>query len=245
MKVLAINGSPRKEKGNTALILTPFLEGIKKAGAEVDLYYTADLNINPCKGDYSCWFRTPGRCIYDDDMNLLMDKMHEMDVLVIASPVYSWGLTGPMKIVLDRTVARVQPFVEIKDGHMQHIRREGSKPHQKVVLVSNCGLWEEDNFDPLLAQIKAKCTYGHMTFAGALLRPHGPALRAMMDRGLPVNHVTDAAQMAGVQLIKEGVMSQELLETVRRPLMPKEAYLQVMNQNFSAMLASAGHVGKE
>ncbi|WP_332882068.1 flavodoxin family protein [Methanosarcina horonobensis] len=47
MKVLAINSSPRMDKGNTALILNPFLEGMKEAGAEVELFYTKKLNINP------------------------------------------------------------------------------------------------------------------------------------------------------------------------------------------------------
>jgi multimeric flavodoxin WrbA len=69
MKALAINSSPNKGKGNTALILKPFLEGMKEAGAEVELYHTSDLKINPCQGDLSCWLRTPGECIHNDDMS--------------------------------------------------------------------------------------------------------------------------------------------------------------------------------
>lgn len=67
MKVLAINGSPNKDKGNTAIILNPFLEGMRETGADVRLYYTEDLTVNPCKGDLSCYLRTPGKCIHNDD----------------------------------------------------------------------------------------------------------------------------------------------------------------------------------
>ncbi|KKK41898.1 hypothetical protein LCGC14_1640590 [marine sediment metagenome] len=49
MRVIAINSSPKMDKGNTALILNPFFEGMKNAGAEVELFYTNKLNINPCQ----------------------------------------------------------------------------------------------------------------------------------------------------------------------------------------------------
>jgi len=52
MKVLAINGSPMMGKGNTALILAPFLQGMEEAGAEIDLFYTKKLKINPCQGEF-------------------------------------------------------------------------------------------------------------------------------------------------------------------------------------------------
>ena len=62
MKVLAINGSPHMDEGNTAMILSPFLEGLKEAGASVELFYTRKLKIGPCNGDMSCWFKNPGKC---------------------------------------------------------------------------------------------------------------------------------------------------------------------------------------
>ncbi len=89
MKVLAINSSPMMDKGNTALILDPFLEGMKEAGADVELFYTRKLNINPCLGELDCWLKTPGKCIQDDDMQMLDPIMREADIIVLATPVYS------------------------------------------------------------------------------------------------------------------------------------------------------------
>ena len=60
VKVFAINGSPRKEKGNTAALLVPFLRGMTDAGAEVDLVYAAQLEVKPCTGEMHCWYKKPG-----------------------------------------------------------------------------------------------------------------------------------------------------------------------------------------
>lgn len=54
MKVLAFNSSPNMGKGATASILDPFLEGMKEAGAEVEVVYVSKLNIKPCVGCYAC-----------------------------------------------------------------------------------------------------------------------------------------------------------------------------------------------
>ncbi len=70
MKVVAINSSPMMGKGSTALILKPFLEGMEKAGAEVQLFYTKKLDIRPCQGDFHCWTRHPGECFQTDDMRI-------------------------------------------------------------------------------------------------------------------------------------------------------------------------------
>ena len=54
MNVLAINASPNADKGNTALILRPFLEGTEDAGGRVQVLYTKRLRINPCRGEFNC-----------------------------------------------------------------------------------------------------------------------------------------------------------------------------------------------
>lgn len=82
MKVLAISGSPHMGDGNTAMILDPFLEGMKEAGANVDLFYTRNLKIGPCNGDMSCWFKNTWKCGQDDDMQMLLPKFKESDVIV-------------------------------------------------------------------------------------------------------------------------------------------------------------------
>ena len=88
MKVLALIGSPLKERGNTNIILLEFLKGIRAAGANAELIYISDLDIRACLGKLVCWIKTPGRCCQKDDMAELLEKMKTADVWVYASPLY-------------------------------------------------------------------------------------------------------------------------------------------------------------
>ncbi len=237
MKILAFNGSPKMEKGNTALILDPFLDGAREAGAEVELLYTSKLDIHPCQGDFNCWLKTPGKCHQQDDMQLIHPKLRQADIWVFATPVYVWGVSGPLKNLMDRIIPLIEPFISIQDGHCSHPLREGTK-RAKIVLVSNCGFWEMDNFAPLLAQFEALCRIIGFEFAGALLRPAGPLLGAMLEMGAPVLDVIEAARDAGRELVRNGRMSSHALQVVSRDLMPREPYVQTLNQNIQQMLAS-------
>jgi len=242
VQVLAINSSPLMDKGNTALILAPFLEGMKEAGAEAELVYTKTLKINPCQGEFNCWFKTPGKCFQDDDMQTLYPKLRAADIWVIATPLYVDGASGPMKNLLDRIIPLVQPTFELREGHCRHPLREGSR-RGLVALVSNCGLWELDNFDPLIIHVKAICKNANREFAGALLRPHGPALRPMRDMGFALDDVFQAAREAGRQLIHDRKMSPESLGIVSRELLPLETYMQVVNEEFQR--TGAGNLGED
>ena len=235
MKVIAINSSPHMGDGNTALILEPFLGGMREAGAQVELFYTKKLKINPCQGDLYCWIKTPGKCFQNDDMEMLIPKLAEADVWVFATPVYVDGMSGPMKMFIDRIIPLALPFIELRGGHCRHPKREGNKGG-KVVLVSNCGFWEMDNFDPLLVHIKAICKNSDREFAGALLRPHGGGLRHMLGRGMPLQDIFDAAKEAGCQLVADGKMSSDTLKVVSREILPLEQYMQGANQMFQQVL---------
>jgi len=223
------------DNGNTALILNPFLEGMKEVGAEVELFYTRKLKINPCHGGFICWLKTPGECWQKDDMQMLYPKLREADIYVFGTPVYVDGISGPMKNLLDRIIPLVQPFFELRDGHCRHLVREGYR-HGKIVLVSNSGFWEMDNFDPLLVHVKAFCKNAAKEFAGALLRPHGEALRPMMKMGISLDDVFEAARETGRQLVRDGKMSTETLNIVSRELMPLEMYVKAANEMFQQAL---------
>ena len=238
MKIVAINSSPRMGEGNTAMILNPFLDGMKEAGAEVELFYTKNLKVNPCQGDHICWLKTPGKCIHKDDMGMLLPKFSGSDVWVFATPVYFDGISGAMKNLIERMLPLVEPFFELRDGHCRHPRRAGTKSG-KVVLVSNCGFWEMDNFDPLLIHMKQICKNADREFAGALLRPHGSGMKLMLQKGIPIDDIFLAAKEAGRQLVVDGKMSPETLHAVSRNLISLEQLMQGANLFFQQMLKNA------
>ena len=209
---------------------------MRESGAEVELFYNDKLKVKPCTGCFNCWLKTPGVCSHKDDMNWLLPKMRDADVMVYATPVYSYGMTGQMKNLIDRMIAIAEPFMEVVDGRSRHIKSEGAKAC-KIVLVSNCGLWGLDNFDPLVVHVKKLCQDPPMEYAGALLRPHGEALRAMRDMGAPVDDIFAAAKDAGRQLVKTGAMSQSTLDIISRDLLPVDMYVKMANEQFRRVMA--------
>ena len=97
--------------------------------------------------------------------------------------------------------------------------------NSKIVLVSNCGYWELDSFDLLIEQIKALCEHAEREFAGALLRPHGPAFNIMIKNQKNVDDIIEAAREAGRQLIMDGKMKPETLNTISREILTLEMYV--------------------
>jgi multimeric flavodoxin WrbA len=156
-----------------------------------------------------------GTCGQKDDMQMLLPKIKEADVIVWASPVYYAGVTGPLKNLIDRQLS-------IHDMGGQSAKK------QKIVLVSTCGAWELSMFDPMLLQMKAIYTRpdGSCDFAGALLRPMAEGVKEMVKAGETglVDGIFRAAKEAGRQLAKEGMISEELQKQVSRELMPRDAY---------------------
>lgn len=101
MKILAINGSHRKNQ-NTATMLKLVLEEAARAGAETELLNIAELNIKPCTSCNKC-LRRAACSITDDDMAGVAEKMLAADAIVLGSPVYFSNVTGLLKIFMDRT----------------------------------------------------------------------------------------------------------------------------------------------
>ena len=105
MKLLAINGSPRKAM-NTGSLLEQVVEGARSAGAEAELVHLRDLF--PYKGCISCFHcKDPagkhyGRCVIKDDLTPLLDKAHEADALVLGSPFYFGTETSLMRACMER-----------------------------------------------------------------------------------------------------------------------------------------------
>jgi multimeric flavodoxin WrbA len=248
MKVIVINGSPNMDKGNTALILTPFIGGMMEAGAEVEVFYIKKLKIKPCEGEFNCWIKNPGVCIHRDDMDWLLPKLGESDLLVLAVPLFVDDMPGPVKTFIDRLIPRGDIRIEIKDGRCRHPIREGFKP-LPVALVSNCGFWEMENFDLLLQHVKGWAEHANSPFLGAVLRPTGPILRALLDFGNNFDDIFQAVKEAGRQLIKQGKMSDKTLDTISRPIMTKEEYVESHNAIFNDVLEdlaeeqSKGNIG--
>ncbi len=114
MKVIAINGSPRK-KWNTATLLKNALEGAESEGAETELIHLYDLNYKGCKSCFSCKIRgskSYGRCAVNDDLTSIFKKVEESDALIMGSPIYLGTVTGEMRSFMERLL---YPYLTYND----------------------------------------------------------------------------------------------------------------------------------
>lgn len=104
MKLLAINGSPRKT-WNTATLLQKSIEGATAQGAATELIHLYDLAFRGCVSCFACKTagdKSYGRCAVKDDLTSVFEKVLEIDVLILGSPIYFGSVTGEMQSFLER-----------------------------------------------------------------------------------------------------------------------------------------------
>jgi len=241
MKILAINGSPSATNGRTWWVLSRFISGMEEAHAKVTTIQLAHKKIHHCTGELACWFKTPGKCIHNDDMNEILPLFQDADAVVFASPVYVDGMTGLLKNCIDRIVPIAEPFIELRDGHARHPKRNGGP--SKVALVSVCGFPELDNFDPLVHHIQAISRNLNAVFAGSVLRPAAPGIDAAgIFHPFKIRKVSAAIKTAGVEFVRDGKISNETAKAVATELFTIEEYKDGANREFEKALKKINNV---
>ena len=239
MKVLAVNGSPRRERSNTRRLLDPLLEGAESAGAEVERVYLTDLDVRPCKGCMSCWVATPGRCVQQDDMAALLEKMRSAQAIVIGFPLYIFGVPARVQAMLERLLPTVEPWLVREGGRTTHPTRDAVwKAHW--LAIANCGFPEQVHFDA----VERKFAYLGVPLlamsAGEFLRTmeREPALAG------PLEALRSALRQAGESLARQGRVPEELLSRLRRPIIEyagitPDQYAEGGNESFHRALRIA------
>ncbi len=226
-KVLAINGSARMEKGYTKRLLNAFLDGMKEAGAAIELVYAKRLKIRPCLGDFACWYEKVGKCVQTDDMQDLYVKLRESDILVLAIPVYL-PLPGEIQNLLNRLMPIVEPVLEFRDGRTR-ARFHDDVRISKIVLVSVGGWWEKENMDTVVRIVEGIAKDVGVEFSGSVIRPHAFVMDRAKDKA---EEVLNAARRAGAQLVREGRMSAETLDIISQPLVSEEELREEYNKEY-------------
>jgi multimeric flavodoxin WrbA len=231
-KAIAINGSPRMERGNTAQVLTPFIEGMRDAGADVELFYASRLKVKPCVcGQMACWYDRPGECCIQDTMQALYPRLSAADTLILATPVYI-PLPGDMQNVINRLCPLIEPRLETRAGRTRARFREGVAI-QRMALVAVGGWWEKANLDLVVRIVEELAENASVGFAGAVLRPHAYLIRQGGELTSDGQEVLEAARRAGRELVEEGTMRHETLEAASRPLISQEE----LRQQYNAAIA--------
>lgn len=145
MKLLVFNGSPRKSKGTTDILLEAFIEGAKESGADVEKHHIVDLNIGGCRGCFNCWWVTPGKCVQRDDMDTILPAIADADIMLLGTPIYGRNFTHYVQRLMERTFSFSLPEMVVQEGETHHPGRIRKFP--KMVLAATAGFPDTSNFD--------------------------------------------------------------------------------------------------
>ena len=116
MKIIAINGSPRKD-GNTATLLNKALEGATSNGAETEMVHLYDFTYKGCKSCFACKLingNSYGQCAIKDEISPILKKIKEADAIILGSPIYLGSITGEMRSFMERLIF---PYLVYDENH--------------------------------------------------------------------------------------------------------------------------------
>jgi multimeric flavodoxin WrbA len=191
IKMLAFYGSPRKD-GNTAILMEEFLKGARMEGAASETLYLADFSITPCRECLACF--TDGRCILQDDMQDIYPRLLAADIVVLASPIFFYAVTGWAKAMIDRSQALwARKYVL----HDPSLGKEGKR--KKGFFISLGGTKGQRVFEGAILTAKYFFDTFNAQYAGDLL------FRGVDAKGdiLKLPHALTDAVVAGRKLVSE------------------------------------------
>jgi multimeric flavodoxin WrbA len=167
MRICVLMGSPRKQ-GNTMQALAPFLEEWEQAGHFAELIWLYEKEIRPCLACRVCQDVMDGfGCVQKDDVEEIAQKICKADGFVLATPIYAWYCTAPMKAMLDRLVYGMNKYYGRKKGPVLW----RGKP---CALFLTGGYPEEESGILFEKGMEGYCKHSRLAYQGALfLRDFG------------------------------------------------------------------------
>jgi hypothetical protein len=130
-----------------------------------------------------------------------------------------------MQNLLNRLMPIVEPVLEVHEGRTRAKFHDDVKI-SKIVLVSVGGWWEKDNLGTVVRIAEEIARNASVEFSGALLRPHASLMNENKEKG---EEVLSAAKSAGAQLVREGKISPDTLDTISQPLISEEEFIERSN----------------
>ena len=109
-------------------------------------HYVTDLDIKGCTGCFTCWTKTPGKCIHSDDMEWIIPEILESDIIVHATPIYNKNITHYLQRLKERQLPMVLPWMVEQGETTRHPHRYQGIP-TKAVLIAVAGFPDHQAFD--------------------------------------------------------------------------------------------------
>ena len=224
MKLLVLNGSPKK-KSDTFRLTDAFLRGVDRSGTnEVHIVHVREKHIAPCQGCFACWQRGDGHCVINDDQNAILDLYRSADVIIWSFPLYCYGIPSPLKAVLDRTIPLVKmTMVQQPDGTVRHEALVDFS-RKRTVVVCGCGFphWE-GNFNSLKQMCKT--CFGDPDMVCV---PETPLLN-VPEAAVVADPLLKRFEEAGAEFAASLRLSAGTVAALEAPMIPAEDYIRNVN----------------
>ena len=224
MKVLVLNGSPKREQSDTMHITRAFLEGMNEVSAQEEhTIHVIDKHIEFCTGCFSC-MRNGGTCVHEDDMRAILEEILSSDLLIWSFPLYCYGMPAPLKALLDRTLPLSSMAMRRMGDRYEHVGR-ANFAHLRNLMICGCGFPNSrHNFEPAVAQFKL-CFPGEHTI---LTIPESPMFNAPEAAAVTKPRLA-LVKRAGEQYARTGRIEDTLLAEIGTPMIPEEQYAAIVN----------------
>ena len=224
MKILVLNGSPKREQSDTLHITRAFLDGMAEAGTQqVHTIHVIDRHIEYCTGCFSC-MRSGGRCVHDDDMREIVEEIVQSDLLILSFPLYCYGMPAPLKALIDRTLPLSRMTMQKVGERYEHVGQTDTS-HLRYVMICGCGFPNSrHNFEAARMQFR-------LLFCGndpILTVPESPMFNAP-EAAVVTEPRLALVRQAGRQYAKSGAVAADLLEEICSPMIPEEQYAAIVN----------------
>ena len=225
MKILVLNGSPKREKSDTMHITRALLEGMQDAAPqEIHRIDVIDRHIEYCAGCFACKMNG-GTCIYDDDMRAILNEILENDLLLFSFPLYCYGMPAPLKALLDRTMPLSSMAMRKVGDRYAHVG-QADFSHLRYLMICGCGFPNsKHNFEPAVAQFKL-CFPGNHTI---ITIPESPMFNAP-EAAIVTKPRLALVRQAGTQYAQAGEIDEALLAEIGSPMIPEEQYAAIVNE---------------
>lgn len=192
-KICCLKGSPRKG-GNTNALTDIVVDKLWEENCAVKCFDLYDMELRPCLACRQCqkdW--TVVNCIQQDDMTRIFRSVMESDMIILATPVYSWYCTPPMKAVLDRMVYALNMYYGDKRG-------PSLWKGKHVALITTCGYRPDKGADLIEEGIKRYCKHSQLEYAGMLCERHMGYKVPFMDDKKKEHAVAFAKKLCSIDI---------------------------------------------
>ena len=225
MKVLILNGSPKKSASDTMHITNAFIEGMDEfAENDVKIIHAIEKKVNYCNGCFTC-MRNGGNCIHTDDMKEILEEILSSNLVIFSFPLYCYGMPAPLKAIVDRilplTSMRMEGTADDRYVHTAQI----DVLRVKFMMISGCGFPNsKQNFEPAVAQFDLMFT----NKSTVITVPESPMFNAP-EAEIVTKPRLALIKRAGQEYAEIGSISDTLLTEISSPMIPEDVYASIVN----------------